>query len=364
MGALDGVRVLELGRVYSGPLCGMALADLGADVIKVERPGVGDESRCFGVHYFHALNRGKRSAALDLELPADRDLFEALMGGADVMVHNWLQPSLDRLGYGWEAVHARHPRLVYCAISGYGRRTCSSGKPAQDIIAQALSGFMSLTGESGGGPLKSAIPVVDHATGLYAALGVVAALHRRHDTGRGELVATSLLETALAMTSFASAAWLSAGLPSTRTGNRHPAICPYDLYQARDGRLVLAVANDDMWARCRRALDLPPDARFATNALRLANREALDAVLVPRLAALSVVEVLAALEAEKVSCARLNELSEAFADGPVAELDCVLDLAAGVRVVGSPLKVGPADASTAPPALGQHTEALRASRGW
>jgi crotonobetainyl-CoA:carnitine CoA-transferase CaiB-like acyl-CoA transferase len=377
MNGLDEIKVLELGRVFSGPLCGMLLADIGARVLKVERPGVGDESRRFGVHraggescYFNSLNRNKKSIALDLKREADRELFVDLVQKADVLVHNWIQASLDKLGFSWEEVSRLNPRIIYCQISGFGETSFAS-RPSQDVIAQALSGFMSLTGEQDGPPLKTAIPVVDYATGLYAAYSIASALYLRERTGRGQRTTVSLLETALAMTSFASSEFLSAGAVPKRTGNRHPSICPYNLYATRDGHVVIAIANDAMWRRFCRALaldQLAEDPRFAENQRRITNQEQLEEILTDRVGQTSSDEILAALEAEKVSCARVNTISEAFRCRQVTELD--QELACGrdqeVRVVGSPFHLGlvePAKTS-APPALGADTEEIRATRDW
>ncbi|MBM4392196.1 MAG: CoA transferase [Deltaproteobacteria bacterium] len=374
MSAFSDLRVLELGRVFSGPLCGMVLADLGARVIKVERPGVGDESRRFGRAeakgcYFNALNRSKQSVALDLSDADDRALFVALVEEADVLVHNWVQESLDKLGFSWEEVHRLNPRLVYCAIGGFGAQTSFAARPSQDIIAQALSGFMSLTGERGGAPLKSAIPLVDYATGLYAAVAILGALLERQATGRGQRVRVSLLESAVAMTSFAGAEHLSTGAVPERTGNRHPSICPYNLYETADGHLVIAVANDEMWARFCRALGLDwlrADGRFTTNATRLAHQEALEVILGARMRVSPTAELQAALEREKVSCAPVNDLAQAFACAPVRELGMEVDLGEGVRFVGAPFHLDGSEraAPTPPPELGRDTEAVRRRGGW
>ena len=378
MGDLRQIKVLELGRVFSGPLCGMVLADMGARVLKVERPGVGDESRRFGRHraggqscYFNSLNRNKRSIALDLRDEVDRALFEELVAKADVLVHNWIQASLDRLGFSWERVHAINPRLVYCAISGYGPHTSFATRPAQDIIAQALSGFMSLTGEPDGQPLKSAIPVVDFATGLYAATSISAALFQRETTGRGQLIRLSLLQTAVAMTSFAGASQLSCGAGPSRSGNRHPSICPYNLYPTADGFVVLAVANDAMWLRCCQALALPAladDPLLATNRGRLEHQDALEAALEARMLELGTAELVATLEAHKVSCAQVNAMGEAFDHPTVAELGMVEAVGEHqqVRFVGSPVTMSGLEPveTTTPPALNADEEAIRRDRDW
>jgi CoA:oxalate CoA-transferase len=351
---------------------------MGARVLKVERPGVGDESRRFGRHqaggsscYFASLNRNKRSIALDLKDPVDRDLFLELVGKADVLIHNWIQGSMDKLGFGWEPLQAINGRLIYCAISGYGPGTSFATRPAQDIIAQALSGFMSLTGHPDGPPLKSAIPVVDYVTGLYAASSISAALYERESSGRGQLVQLSLLHSALAMTSFASAAHLSCGAQPGRTGNRHPSICPYNLYRASDGWVVLAVANDPMWHRCCGALGLgalSDDPRFATNRDRLEHQDALEASLEQRFAASSSAELVDLLEAARVSCAQVNSVAEAFHSPPVAELAMVERCGdqGQVGFVGSAVGMSGIERpdTRPPPTLDQDADEIRRSRDW
>ncbi len=378
MGRFRDIKVLELGRVFSGPLCGMVLADLGARVIKVERPGVGDESRRFGRHraggnscYFNSLNRSKRSLALNLKDPEDRALFEELVQQADVLIHNWIQASLDKLGFSWEVCSALNPRLIYCAISGYGPHSSFATRPAQDIIAQALSGFMALTGEPDGAPLKSAIPVVDYATGLYASTCINAALFERESSGRGQLIRLSLLQTALAMTAFAGATQLSCGVTTPRSGNRHPSICPYNLYRTSDGWVVLAVANDAMWGRLCEALELAGlvrDPRFASNRERLQHQDALEIVLEGAFVGRTSAAWVAILEAHKVSCAQVNTVGTAFDHPTIAELGMELscDEQGVIRVIGSPtwLSEIPQAPVGTPPALGEANDEVRKTRGW
>ncbi len=271
----------------------------------------------------------------------------------------------------YEAVAALNPRLVYCDVSGYGRGTPAAARPSQDILAQALSGLMSLTGEPAGPPLRTGVPVVDHATGLYAALAIVAALLERERTGRGQRVSVSLLGTAAALTAVPAATFLSTGRAPARTGNSHPAICPYGLYATQDAPVVLAVANDAMWVRCCRALGLAAlgeDPRFATNAGRVQHRAALDALLGQRLAAEPSLTISARLEQARVSCAPVQDLAAAFRAGPVADLGLVVACGPedAVRLVGSPVQLGdsPPPAVAAPPRLGQHTEEIRRRRDW
>lgn len=367
-GCFVGLRVIELGRVFSGPLCGMFLADLGAQVIKVERPGSGDESRQFGADsqdgqssYFNALNRSKLSLALDLADPADKAAFLELVATADVLVHNWVQDSLDRLGCSWPALQALNPRLVYCSISGMGYHSPWRQQPSQDIVAQAMSGLLSLTGEPDGPPQRSGIPVVDYATGMHAAFGIMAALYQREHTGQGQLVHTSLLESALAMTSFAAASWLAGGPDPWRNGNRHPSISPYNLYRTKDCHVCLAVANQDMWLRLCTALDLPElasDPDFATNTGRLARRDRLEAILEARLAGFGGDELLSLLQAHRVSCTRVHSVAQAWSLPEVQALDLAVRCTGpgdqpGPQVVGSPVHLSnnPPSPPSPPPAL-------------
>jgi len=372
---LSKIKVLELGRVFSGPLCGMMLADLGAQVIKVEAPGIGDESRSFGAHrtdgnscYFNSLNRGKQSIELNLKDKKDRALFIELILKADVLVHNWIQASLDKLGFSYSDVKAINPRLIYCSISGYGHGTSCSDKPSQDIIAQAISGFMSLTGEREGVPLKTGIPVVDYVTGQYAAFAIMSALFMRQSTGEGRFVTASLLGSAVAMTSFSSSAYLSTGVETTRTGNRHPSICPYNLYKTLDGKIVLAVANDKMWQRLCKTLDLnhlARDEKYHSNAARLKHQNELEAILSKQISKLSTQKALDAFKTAKISCAPVNSLKEAFSCLEVDELDMLLKWNSSTKVAGSPFYIeGLSTKTTAPPQLGQDNESIRRIRNW
>ncbi|MFZ5987514.1 MAG: CaiB/BaiF CoA transferase family protein [Bacillota bacterium] len=372
MNVFDSIRVIELGRVFSGPLCSMLLADIGAEVIKIERPGSGDESRQFGIHsaggqscYFNSLNRNKKSVTLDLKDPEQKAVLLKLVEKSDVLVHNWLQDSLDKLGFSYEEVKKINPRLIYCAISGYGYNSSYRNHPSQDIIAQSLSGFMSLTGEADGTPMKTGIPVVDYATGLYAAYSIMAALYMREKTGEGQLVHTSLLETALAMTSFNSSLYLSTGIVQKRNGNRHPSICPYNVYRTKDGMVTIAVANQGMWERFCDSMGLSSiknNYAFKTNKLRLENQDELELTLEAVIKDYSTDEITEILKNAKVSCTRVNNIDDAFKCPEVKELDmtftCIKN--GGVSMVGKPFHLEKViDKEVAPPpSLGQHNREI------
>ncbi|HZK34072.1 MAG TPA: CoA transferase [Bacillota bacterium] len=388
MSVFQNIKVVELGRVFSGPLCSMVLSDIGAEVVKVERPGTGDESRQFGHQnkqgqsdYFNSLNRNKKSLSLDLKNSEDQKTLIGLIGDADVLVHNWLQSSLDRLGFSYEQMKKVNPRLIYCSISGYGYNSPFRDQPSQDIIAQAISGFLSLTGEAGVVPMRTGIPVVDYATALYAAFAIMAALYEREKTGKGQLVHTSLLETSLAMTSFSSAGYLATGENPERTGNRHPSICPYNTYQTRDGLVTIAVANQGMWERFCDSLqlaDLKGHPDYKTNELRLLNQNALEEIIGARMLENKAEEIIHILKGAKVSCGRVNNLEEAFSSKEVEALDMLYpknpdhDLSADkakkdsgtgdmAPVVASPFHMdcmGQVDRAVAP-SLGQHTDEIK-----
>ncbi|MCX7747448.1 MAG: CoA transferase [Clostridia bacterium] len=378
MNVFNNIRVLELGRVFSGPLCGMVLSDIGAEVIKVERPETGDESRQFGMHsaggqscYFNSLNRNKKSLALDLKDPGQKKVLQKLIETSDVLVHNWLQESLDNLGFSYEEAKKINPKLIYCVISGYGYQSSYRNQPSQDIIAQSLSGFMSLTGDADGMPMKTGIPVVDYAAGLYAAYAIMSALYMREKTGEGQLVHTSLLETALAMTSFASSQYLSTGIVPKRTGNRHPSICPYNVYRTKDGLITIAIANQNMWVRFCDTLgleDLKDHTAFKTNKLRLQNQDALETILEAAIKVYSTDDLITALKRAKVSCTKVNHIEEAFHSPEVRELDIQISCSPNqqVSMVGNPFhleKLHRRDVAP-PPALGESNEEILSKLGF
>lgn len=372
MFVFEQIRVLELGRVFSGPLCGMLLADLGAEVIKIEKPHLGDESRSFGTgrgtgrsSYFDSLNRSKKSLTLNLKDTEDREILRKLIGISDVLVHNWIQGSLDNLGFSYEVVRRLNPRLIYCSISGYGYTSPYRDLPAQDVIAQSLSGLMSLTGEAEGLPMKTGIPVVDYSTGLYAAYAIMSALFAREKTGEGQLVHTSLLETAAAMTSFDAVRHLNTGVSPKRNGNRHPLICPYNVYETKDGLVTIAVANQGMWERFCTALNLrhlADDPAFSSNNLRLENQNRLELILAETIARHTNDSLMASLKMARVSCTRVNGLDEAFTSPELEALNIIIDCEGeeDISLVGKPFhleKIADTKAST-PPALGGHNEEI------
>jgi crotonobetainyl-CoA:carnitine CoA-transferase CaiB-like acyl-CoA transferase len=369
--ALDGILVADLSRVLAGPLCTMSLGDLGADVIKVERPGGGDDTREWGppfvaegATYYLALNRNKRSVVLDLKEPADLALARELCDRADVVVESFRPGTSDRLGLGYEDVARTNPGVVYCSISAFGSGERAAALPGYDLLLQAMSGLMSVTGEADGRPLKVGAPLIDVMCGLQATIGVLAALRARDRDGRGQRVEVSLMDTALAGLLNQASAYVNTGVVPGRLGNRHPSIAPYETFAAADGDFAVAVGNDALYARLCEVVGRPELAaaeRFATNAARLTNRDALAAELEPAFATAPAAEWVRALGEAGVPAGPINDIGEAFALAAGLGLEPVDDTD-GVRTVRSPLRLGatPAAVSRRPPRLGEHSDEIRA----
>jgi crotonobetainyl-CoA:carnitine CoA-transferase CaiB-like acyl-CoA transferase len=369
-GALDGLLVADFSRVLAGPFATMLLGDLGADVVKVEHPNGGDETRSWGPPflgdqstYYLAVNRNKRSVALDLKDERGRQAALALARRADVLVENFKTGTLERLGLGFERVREGNPGLVWCSISGFGRGQ-GADLPGYDFLVQATSGLMHITGQPGGEPTKVGVALVDVLTGLYATSGILAALHERSRTGRGQLVEVSLLGSALASLVNQASSYLCTGRSPQAMGNRHPSITPYETLATADRPLVVAVGNDGQFARLCGALGLPDaaaDPRFATNTARVANREALVALLEHVLAGRGAAGWVAALAEAGVPCGLVNDVGEAFAMAERLGLDPVVR-AGAVPQVADPIHLSatPPSYRLGPPALGEHTaEVLR-----
>jgi crotonobetainyl-CoA:carnitine CoA-transferase CaiB-like acyl-CoA transferase len=372
-GPLEGLVVADFSRVLAGPFATMLMGDLGADVVKVEHPGGGDETRAWGPPYhgghstyYLAVNRNKRSVALDLKTDAGRRAARALAGRADVLVENFKAGALERLGLGFEELARDNPGLVWCSISGFGRGA-GADLPGYDFLVQAMSGLMSITGPAGGEPTKVGVALVDVLTGLYAFGGVLAALGERERTGRGQRVEVSLLGSALASLVNQASSYLCTGRPPVAMGNRHPSIAPYETLATADRPLVVAVGNDGQFARLCQVLGRPEaaaDPRFATNADRVSNREDLVELLEEALAARRAGDWVTALAGAGVPCGLVNDVEEAFALAGRLGLDPVAD-AGGIPQVANPIRLSgsPASYRLAPPALGEHTAEVLAWLG-
>jgi crotonobetainyl-CoA:carnitine CoA-transferase CaiB-like acyl-CoA transferase len=370
--------VVDLSRILAGPYCSMALADAGADVVKIEEPGKGDDTRGWGPPfvegestYFLSVNRGKRSLTLNLKHEEGRRILRRLLDDADVLVENFRPGTLDRLGFSWEAVRARNKRLVYASVSGYGPDGPWGGKPGYDAIAQGEGGFMSITGSPDGPPTRVGASVADVFAGMTAFQGILLALVRRQKTGEGGQVDVSLLESLLAPLSYHASAYLLAGEVPGRLGNRHPSLAPYETFEAADGHVIVGVGNDSLWRTFCAAIGeggLAAEPSFATNALRVSNYAALRARLAPLLRARPVGEWLALLETAGVPCGRVRSVAEALESEQVAARGLLLEVAhprlGPGRYVGSPIHLGGAGRGSRrpPPLLGEHTQEVLGER--
>jgi crotonobetainyl-CoA:carnitine CoA-transferase CaiB-like acyl-CoA transferase len=387
---LHGVRVLDLSRVLAGPWCTQTLADLGADVIKVERPGTGDDTRGWGppflkdrdgrdtaeAAYYLGTNRNKRSITIDIAQPAGQALVRRLAAQCDVFVENFKVGDMARYGLDAATLRTGHPSLVYCSITGFGQTGPYRERAGYDYAVQGMGGLMSVTGERddlpGGGPQKVGVAVADLFTGMYASVAILAALHHRNLTGEGQVVDMALLDSQVAMLANLGANYLVTGTPPGRMGNAHQNIVPYQVFEVADGHIILAVGNDGQFAKfCEVAgcAGLSLDPRFAKNADRVRHRQVLVPLLAERMKTRRKQAWLSALEAAKVPCGAINSLDEVFADPHVQARGMTVEvphpLADGLRLVASPIKLSdtPVQYRRPPPLLGEHTDEVLAEFG-
>jgi CoA:oxalate CoA-transferase len=373
VGALKGVVVLDLTWVLSGPFGAMVLADLGADVIKVERPPYGDVARTTGPYvdhesaYFFSINRGKRSICLDLKSEGGRELFFRLVEKADVVLENFTPGTMERLDVGYEALRARNPRLIYAATSGFGQTGPDRERPALDIIVQGMGGIMSITGEPDGPPIRPGISQGDITAGLYTAIGVLAALHERERSGEGQMIDISMLDCQIAILENAFARYFATGEPPKPIGTRHPLTTPFQAFPTKDGWMVIALSwgVENQWELFCATIGRPEligDGRFETPGLRTRNHAALEPVLNDALRAKTTAEWLAEFDAIGLPCGPLNDIPSAAEHLQVQARKMLVDVenAAGVslRIADSPLRMSrtPAGVQGPPPALGEHTD--------
>jgi len=349
VGPLAGILVVDLTRVLAGPFCTQVLADLGARVIKVEVPGRGDDARRIGPFvdetsaYFLSLNRGKQSLALDLHGAPDRRVFERLLERADVLAENFRPGVMHRLGYGWEELEREHPRLVMASISGFGQTGPYAQRPAYDVIAQAMGGIMSLTGHPGGGPTRVGTSTGDITAGLFAAIGILAALAARERSGRGSRVDVSMLDAQVATLENAIVRFLASGELPGPLGTRHPSIAPFQALATRDGFIAVAAGNDALFAKLCRAVERPELAQepdFASNELRTRHVEALARRLEQALAAHGSARWLETLQAAGIPCGPVNDIAQVIADPQVAARNMLVGVeGTALRVAGNPIKL-------------------------
>lgn len=361
---LSGVTIIDLSRVLAGPFCTMTLANMGARVIKVEIPGTGDDSRAFGPFangkslYFSAINCNKESIALNLKAPEDRAIFEKLLEKADVLVENYRPGTMEKLGYGWDVLHARFPHLIYGAASGFGDSGPISKRAAYDMVVQGMGGIMSMTGYPGQPPARVGISIGDITAGIYLANGLTAALYRRAISGVASKIDIAMLDCQVAIMEDAVTAYAKTGEVPGPKGTRHPSIAPFQSYVAQDGHVIIAAGNDHLFHLMTEAFgrpDLAADPRFASNELRHENVDALEAEMEKTLATKPVAAWLEALNAKGVPCAPINDIPHMMDEPQVAARNMIVtvqDPVAGeIKVAGNPIKVvgAPEPATYAPP---------------
>lgn len=391
--ALDGIKVLDLSRVLAGPWCTQILADLGADVVKIERPGVGDDTRTWGppfvkdangndsdqASYFTACNRNKRSVTIDMATPDGQALLRQMAAQADVVVENFKTGGLKQYGLDQETLRRANPRLIYCSVTGFGNDGPYAERAGYDLMIQAMTGMMSITGrpdgEPGGGPLRVGVALTDIFTGVYASTAILAALQVRHRTGEGQHIDMALLDVGMAILANQASAFLNTGKAPARQGNTHPSLAPYQDFPTLDGAMLLAIGNNGQFARFCEAAGQPgwaSDARFASNTLRVKHR----GVLIPMMEELTrtrtTADWVALLEDKAVPCGPINDIAQAFDDAQVKARGLAVTLPrdagdgiAAITGVASPLRLSatPPVLRRAPPALGQHTREVLAELG-
>jgi crotonobetainyl-CoA:carnitine CoA-transferase CaiB-like acyl-CoA transferase len=374
IGPLSGLRVLDLTRVLAGPTCTQMLGDLGAEVIKIERPEAGDDTRGFAPPfvpntkesaYFVGVNRNKKSVTLDIAKPEGQAIILKLLEHCDILVENFKVGALAKYGLGYEQLAKTHPRLIYCSITGFGQTGPYAPRPGYDALIQAMGGVMSLTGDPNGSPQKVGVPVADLFAGLYGCIGILAAVNHRNNTGQGQQIDIGMLDTHVAWLANQGMNYLATGENPPRLGNQHPNIAPYQEFPTKDGYIILAVGNDPTFERFCKAFGqeaLLADPRFATNPIRVQNRQLVTDTLTPVMKSKTTAEWIEALEALKIGCGPINTLEQVFADPHVQAREMVVEMAHGsgetVKVIANPVKLSatPPSYRSAPPVLGEHTQ--------
>jgi crotonobetainyl-CoA:carnitine CoA-transferase CaiB-like acyl-CoA transferase len=374
-GPLTGLRVLDLTRVLAGPTCTQMLGDLGAEVIKIEKPGSGDDTRGFTPPvmpgtgesaYFLGVNRNKRSVSLDIAKPEGQAILRRLLGGCAILVENFKVGALAKYGLGYDNLRGEFPGLIYCSITGFGQTGPYAPRPGYDSLIQAMGGVMSLTGDPDGMPQKVGVPVADVFAGLYGCIGILAALRHREKTGEGQQIDIGMLDTHVAWLANQAMNYLATKEDQPRLGNQHPNIVPYQVFPTADGHIVLSVGNDPTFKRFCEAMGIEhllADARFATNAARVSNRALVTETLTPVMQAHPTAWWVEKLESLKIGGGPINRLSQVFADPQVQARGMVVTMphpksADGIEVVANPVKLSatPPDYRLPPPLLGEHTE--------
>jgi crotonobetainyl-CoA:carnitine CoA-transferase CaiB-like acyl-CoA transferase len=379
-GPLAGIKVLELSRTLAGPFCSMQLADMGAEVLKVEQPEIGDETRSYippaingESTYFMSLNKNKKAITLNLKSEEGQQIVKKLVAEADVVIENFRNGTMEKFGLGYEVLKEINPRLVYCAVSGFGRTGPMKDEPAYDLLMQGFGGLMSVTGEAEGAPVKVGFSVVDLATGLYASLGVVLALFARQTTGKGQYVESSLLDTIVSLSNYLGQSVLSTGNVPKRMGSAHPNLVPYQAFETKDGYVIIAVPNDGLWRKMCDALDLThlkDHHKYALNVNRVAHRDELVDILTDYTKKRESAEIIEKLKDAGVPSGPINDLSQLFAHPQIQSREMIQEVEHPtiglLKMIGVPIKLSetPGSVRKAPPLLGENTETVLADLGY
>ncbi|MGB4107278.1 MAG: CaiB/BaiF CoA-transferase family protein [Alphaproteobacteria bacterium] len=377
---LDGIKVLDLSRVLAGPYCTQMLGDLGAEIIKIERPGSGDDTRFWGPPflkdasgrdtnesaYYLSINRNKKSIAVDINTEEGREIIHALLENSDILIENFKAGGLKKYGLAYDDLKKKYPRLIYCSITGFGQDGPLAEEPGYDLTAQAMAGLMASTGEPDGQPMKVGVALSDIITGLHAATGILAALHAREKTGRGQMIDIALLDCTLASLTNLAQYFLTSGKPAPRQGNAHSTIVPYQAFATKDGHIVAAVGNNEQFARFCKILgheEWAKDERFAKNTARVINRGILIPMIESAIKKKTSAEWIAAMQDANVPGGPVNTMDQVFAMDQIQHREMEITMkhpaaAQPVKLVGSPLKLSetPVSYELAPPTLGQHTQ--------
>jgi len=377
---LEGIKVLDLSRALAGPYCTMMLADMGAEVIKLEMPGRGDDSRAWGPPfiegesaYFMSVNRNKKSLTLNLKKEKSKEIIHKLIKQSDVIIENFRPGTMEKLGLSYNEVKKTNPEIIYCSISGFGQDGPYRLLPGMDQVLQGMGGLMSITGESGGAPIKVGVAVADIAGGMFAAFAIMIALYNKEKTGKGQIIDTSLLDCQIAWLTYRAGSFFASGEIPKPLGSGHPVIVPYQAFKAKDAYINIAVGNDQLWQKFCEAVGLKNvinDVKFSTNAKRVENRDEIVKIIGNLIKTKKGEEWLKILTNAGVPCGPINNLAKIFNDPQVLHRKMVHELthpkAGNIKVTGIPIKLSdtPGEILTAPPVLGQHSEEILKNLGY